>query len=140
MTSPLRAARAAFVFLTRIPVGGFPYSPAEWRWAPAYFPLVGAFVGALAGGVLEGLRPLGVTAAAYAALAVMLLVTGALHEDGLADTSDALGGGQQDRREGLCDPQGQPYRRIRRLRARRGRVVQGGRRSSRTRADGRWQG
>ena len=94
MTSPLRAARAAFVFLTRIPVGGFPYSPAEWRWAPAYFPLVGAFVGALAGGVLEGLRPLGVTAAAYAALAVMLLVTGALHEDGLADTSDALGGGQ----------------------------------------------
>jgi adenosylcobinamide-GDP ribazoletransferase len=94
MTSPLRAARAAFVFLTRIPVGGFPYEADEWRWAPACFPLVGAIVGAVAGGVFEALRPLGVTGAAYLALGTSMLVTGAFHEDGLADTSDALGGGR----------------------------------------------
>jgi adenosylcobinamide-GDP ribazoletransferase len=93
MTSPLRALRAAFVFLSRIPVGGFPYEPAEWRWAPAFFPVVGAVVGAITAGALSGLRPLGTLAAAYVALGISLLVTGAFHEDGLADTSDALGGG-----------------------------------------------
>ncbi len=93
MTSPLRAARAAFVFLTRIPLGGFPYTPDEWRWAPAYFPLVGAILGGVTGGVFRALQPLGASAAAYVALGVSLLLTGAFHEDGLADTSDALGGG-----------------------------------------------
>jgi adenosylcobinamide-GDP ribazoletransferase len=92
MTSPLRASRAAFVFLTRIPVGGFPYQPEEWRWASAFFPLVGATVGGIAACVLESLRPVGALGAAYLALGVSLLVTGAFHEDGLADTSDALGG------------------------------------------------
>jgi adenosylcobinamide-GDP ribazoletransferase len=93
MTSPLRAARAAFVFLTRIPLGGFPYTPDEWRWAPAYFPLVGALLGSVTGLVFQALRPLGAGGAAYLALGVSLLLTGAFHEDGLADTSDALGGG-----------------------------------------------
>jgi adenosylcobinamide-GDP ribazoletransferase len=93
MTSPLRALRAAFVFLTRVPVGGFPYEPAEWRWAPAFFPIVGAVVGAITAGALQALRPLGALAAALVALGTSLLVTGAFHEDGLADTADALGGG-----------------------------------------------
>jgi adenosylcobinamide-GDP ribazoletransferase len=93
MTSPLRAARAAFVFLTRIPVGGFPYAPDEWRWASAFFPLVGAVIGGLAAGVFGVLRPLGPLGAAYFAIGASLLATGAFHEDGLADTSDALGGG-----------------------------------------------
>ncbi len=92
MTSPLRALRAAFIFLTRIPVGGFPYSPDEWRWAPAFFPLVGAAIGALVALVFRALQPVGATAAAYLALGASLLLTGAFHEDGLADTSDALGG------------------------------------------------
>lgn len=92
MRSPFRATRAAVAFLTRVPVGGFPYAPEEWAWASAYFPLVGAFVGAIMGAVYEALRPLGGEAAAYVALGVSLLVTGAFHEDGLADTSDALGG------------------------------------------------
>ena len=94
MTSPLRASRAAFVFLTRIPVGGFPYVAEEWRWASAYFPLVGAVVGAFTSGVFHLLRPIGALAAAFLALGSSLLATGALHEDGLADTADALGGGQ----------------------------------------------
>lgn len=89
----VRAARAAFVFLTRVPVGGFPYSAEEWRWAPAYFPLVGLALGAALGGLDALLQPLGAFAAALGALALSLLATGAFHEDGLADTSDALGGG-----------------------------------------------
>jgi adenosylcobinamide-GDP ribazoletransferase len=81
------------VFLTRIPVGGFPYTPEEWGWAPAFFPVVGAVVGGTTGVVFDALQPLGATGAAYLALGASLLLTGAFHEDGLADTSDALGGG-----------------------------------------------
>jgi adenosylcobinamide-GDP ribazoletransferase len=90
--SPFRATRAAFVFLTRIPVGGFPYTDAEWRWAPAFFPIVGLTLGAALGGIDHALQPLGTLAAALATLAVSMFVTGAFHEDGLADTTDALGG------------------------------------------------
>jgi cobalamin 5'-phosphate synthase/cobalamin synthase len=58
----------------------------------ALFPLVGAGIGALTGLVAEGLaRPLPSLLAAALALAVALVVTGALHLDGLADTADALG-------------------------------------------------
>jgi adenosylcobinamide-GDP ribazoletransferase len=86
--------RAAFVFFTRIPVGGFPYRKEDYRWAAAHAPLVGIVIGVALGaverGLLVGLAPL---AAAALTLALSLLVTGAFHEDGLADTSDALGGG-----------------------------------------------
>lgn len=63
---------------------------AAWAW-----PLVGALIGALAGGALWlglalGLPPL---AAAAGALAVSLTLTGAFHEDGLADCADGFGGG-----------------------------------------------
>jgi adenosylcobinamide-GDP ribazoletransferase len=92
MISPLRAARAAVVFLTRVPAGGFPFSPEEWRWAPAYFPLVGAALGAVVGGLFRALQPLGEMGAGCLAIGASLLLTGAFHEDGLADTSDALGG------------------------------------------------
>jgi adenosylcobinamide-GDP ribazoletransferase len=83
--------RAAFVFLTRVPVGGFPYTDDEWRWAAAYFPFVGAAVGALAAAVDRELDPLGAFPAALGAIAASLIITGAFHEDGLADTCDALG-------------------------------------------------
>ncbi len=91
--APLRGLRAALVFLTRIPVGGFPYSDDEWRWAPAHFPLVGLALGGIAAAVDRLLLPLGQLAAALGAIAASLLLTGAFHEDGLADTCDALGGG-----------------------------------------------
>jgi adenosylcobinamide-GDP ribazoletransferase len=90
--SAVRGARAAFVFLTRIPVGGFPYSGDEWRWSVAHFPLVGALLGALLACVDRALLPLGELPAALGTVAASLLLTGAFHEDGLADTSDALGG------------------------------------------------
>jgi adenosylcobinamide-GDP ribazoletransferase len=88
---PARGLRAAFVFLTRLQVGGFPYTEDEWRWSSAYFPFVGGVVGALLGCVEEVLLPLGELAAAIGAIGASLLLTGAFHEDGLADTCDALG-------------------------------------------------
>ncbi|MDP9035380.1 MAG: adenosylcobinamide-GDP ribazoletransferase, partial [Myxococcota bacterium] len=90
----VRGARAAFVFFTRVPVGGFPYRPEEWRWAAAHAPLVGLVLGSALGALdCLLLRPLGGLPSAAIVLAVSLLLTGAFHEDGLADTSDALGGG-----------------------------------------------
>jgi adenosylcobinamide-GDP ribazoletransferase len=90
---PLRSARAAFVFLTRIPVGGFPYRPEDWAWSSAHFPLVGLVLG----GILAALqavftRGLDGLSAGFLVVGASLLITGAFHEDGLADTSDALGG------------------------------------------------
>jgi adenosylcobinamide-GDP ribazoletransferase len=88
----VRGLRAAMVFLTRVPVGGFPYRDAEWRWAAAWFPLVGGAVGAVAGGVAWLAAGAGAFVAGALAVIASLLVTGAFHEDGLADTADALGG------------------------------------------------
>jgi adenosylcobinamide-GDP ribazoletransferase len=102
----VQAALHAIGFLTRVPVPLGPVDPDEPpRLAPAvpWFPLVGALVGALAGGILTlvdllpGAGPSGVAAAL--ALAAGIVVTGALHEDGLADTADGLGvHGDRERR------------------------------------------
>jgi adenosylcobinamide-GDP ribazoletransferase len=89
--SPLRGVRAAFVFLTRVPVGGR-YVASDWTWATAHFPFVGAVLGAVTGLVYVALLPVGALGAAFLAMAVSMMLTGAFHEDGLADTSDALGG------------------------------------------------
>ena len=88
----LRGIRAAFVFLTRLPLGGFPYSVADWVWASAHFPLVGFALGAALGALDLLLQPLGPLAAAVLILGISMMLTGAFHEDGLADTADALGG------------------------------------------------
>jgi len=79
--APLRGLRAAFVFLTRVPVGGFPYTDDEWRWAAAHFPLVGALLGVVVGAVDHVLLPLGELAAALGAIGASLFLAGALHED-----------------------------------------------------------
>jgi adenosylcobinamide-GDP ribazoletransferase len=88
----VRSVRAAFAFMTRIPVGGFPYSPADWAWAPAHFPLVGLVIGGVTAAACQATQGLGAWVAATVAIAVSAWLTGALHEDGLADTFDALGG------------------------------------------------
>jgi adenosylcobinamide-GDP ribazoletransferase len=88
----VRSVRAAFAFFTRIPVGGFPFDDRELAWAPAHAPLVGAVIGAPLGALAVGLLPIGALASATIVVAASMLLTGALHEDGLADTSDALGG------------------------------------------------
>jgi adenosylcobinamide-GDP ribazoletransferase len=66
---------------------------ADLTAAAPWFPLVGLAVGGIAAGVraAAGLVMAGAPATVLA-LASAVLVTGALHEDGLADTADALGG------------------------------------------------
>ena len=84
-------------FLTRLPVRcalGGEGSLARAAWT---FPIVGALVGAFGalafwGAALVGLHPF---VAGVLAVAATLLVTGALHEDGLADTADGFGAGRK---------------------------------------------
>ena len=82
-------------FLTRLPAPRLSAFKPDWVTRSArWFPLVGQLVGAIAGVVFVGAAQLWPPAvAAVLALAAGLLVTGALHEDGLADTADGLFGG-----------------------------------------------
>ena len=86
---------AAAAFLTRLPV---PQGDAPPNLARAYraFPLVGAVIGAAIGAVDLLLLRVGLPAIAAAALALGAgaLLTGALHDDGLADVADGFGGGR----------------------------------------------
>ena len=82
--------------LTRLPVY-IGVSPEDFSIAEAsrFFPVVGALIGLIAGLVLwigSWFEFPSMVLALFALLA-MTLVTGALHEDGLADTFDGLGGG-----------------------------------------------
>ena len=97
MRTVRRGARAAFVFLTRVPVGGFPYSGEEWWWASGMSPFVGMVLGAVCAAAWVLAAPLGPWVAGMTVLVVSILLTGAFHEDGLADTADALGGAAHDR-------------------------------------------
>lgn len=89
-----RLLLTALQFLTRVPVPGWTgFAPQRLNRCVRHFPLVGACVGAIGAAVLvaaaAGWPPL--VAAVLAVMATAWL-TGAFHEDGLADTFDALGG------------------------------------------------
>ena len=89
--------RTAVTFLTRLPIPHPESAPlADFARAQRVFPLVGAAIGAAIGLVCLGMRVIGVPdlAAAALALGAGTLLTGALHEDGLADVADGFGGGR----------------------------------------------
>lgn len=92
-------AALALQFLTRLPVGGAGlYTPARWERMPRCFALAGLVIGLAAAGLLTGASLiLPGTVAVWSALAGVVLLTGGLHEDGLADSADGLGGGRGDR-------------------------------------------
>ncbi|HEY0297081.1 MAG TPA: adenosylcobinamide-GDP ribazoletransferase [Bordetella sp.] len=99
----LRHLLLALQFFTCIPLPGgvarwVGFSPAMQRASFAYFPLVGALVGVVGAGcflgVLRCLPAVGASAwiAAILGSAATAMLTGAFHEDGLADLADGLGG------------------------------------------------
>jgi adenosylcobinamide-GDP ribazoletransferase len=96
MANELRLFRIALQFLTQLPVGSFDICPPDWLARSAkYMPLVGVLVGAVAGASIIGSAlffpsPLPVVIG----LLIAVALTRALHEDGLADTVDAFGGGR----------------------------------------------
>jgi adenosylcobinamide-GDP ribazoletransferase len=94
---PVAELLAALRFLTRLPI---PFSrtvaPVPLAQAMRQFGFAGALIGMACGFALKGIGQLHLPVVMTAAFAVAfsLFITGALHEDGLADTIDGLGGGK----------------------------------------------
>jgi len=96
MTDLVDDARLALSFLTRLPVT-LHHAPADGAMARSMrlFPTIGCLIG-LAIGMFYALvhwvlPPL---PSAFLAVTAGILLTGALHEDGLADCADGFGGGR----------------------------------------------
>jgi adenosylcobinamide-GDP ribazoletransferase len=97
---------ACLRFYTRLPLPAFvreadPHAMPEFSRAAWTVPVVGALIGlvgalALAFSVNFGIAPL---PAATIAVGCLVLVTGAMHEDGLADLCDGFGGGTNPERK-----------------------------------------
>lgn len=93
---------SALLFLTRLPAGfllrGAP--PSDLARAVWAFPLIGMLVGAVSGLAYALLHHCGTPPglAALGSLATAILLTGGLHEDGLADLADAAGAMTRERR------------------------------------------
>ena len=99
----LRTFFLAVQFLTRLPVpDAHAYSPRRLAAAVRYYPLVGALIGGLCAAVFW-LAHLWLphSVAVLMAVATGLAATGALHEDGLADTFDGIGAAANDRDRAL---------------------------------------
>jgi len=96
-----RDLAVAGAFLTRLPFRpAAPVGMVDLSPAARTFPLIGLLVGGIAGGALwlgarVDLHPL---ACAFIGLAVGAWISGALHEDGLADFVDGLGGRDREHR------------------------------------------
>lgn len=85
----------AVQYFTRLPVpASVGHDPALLAAAIRYLPLVGVALGLLAAGVATAaLHVLPVRLAVLLSIVATIWVSGAFHEDGLADSADALGGG-----------------------------------------------
>jgi adenosylcobinamide-GDP ribazoletransferase len=105
----LRHYLLALQFFTRVPLGArvsgwVGYSPELMRAATAHWPGVGWLVGALAALGFATLRLLlpdvdgAALVAAVLSTGLTVLLTGALHEDGLSDVADGLGGSHEQAR------------------------------------------
>ncbi|AWN36385.1 adenosylcobinamide-GDP ribazoletransferase [Methylobacterium radiodurans] len=95
---------ACLRFYSRLPVPhlgpGDPYAAPDFTTVPRMLPVAGLILALPAAGALLAAWALGLGPflAAVLALAVSVVVTGALHEDGLADVADGFGGATRERR------------------------------------------
>jgi adenosylcobinamide-GDP ribazoletransferase len=95
----------ALRFYSRLPLPALPWEPdphalPDFQRVARVLPLAGVVLGilpalAMGAALVLGLGP---WLAATLAVAAMTLTTGALHEDGLADTADSFGGATRERR------------------------------------------
>jgi adenosylcobinamide-GDP ribazoletransferase len=91
---------AGVSFLTRVPMPGA-IGERDIAASIAWFPVVGALVGALSAAVYLGASQIwSPLVSALLAVGASIAVTGAFHEDGLGDTADAFGAASTGR-----DPQ-----------------------------------
>jgi len=95
LTKEWRYFLLAVGFFSRIPVPQHAdFDEAELNYAAKYFPLVGIMVGLCGAGAFECAAAfLPQTIAILISMATTIYITGAFHEDGLADSADGLGGG-----------------------------------------------
>jgi adenosylcobinamide-GDP ribazoletransferase len=103
----MKGLRAAVGLLTRVPVGHVGADQLDTSGSIAWLPVVGAVIGlVVAGGYVLLVEVLPGLAAAALAVTLGIVITGALHEDGLADTVDAFGagGGPEETLRILKDP------------------------------------
>ncbi len=103
----MRRLSVAASFLTRLRLTAAVEDATELPMAIPWFPVIGGLLGLALAGVYAGTRlVLPSFLAAGVAVGAGVLMTGALHEDGLADAADALGGGStgQDVLRILKDP------------------------------------
>jgi adenosylcobinamide-GDP ribazoletransferase len=93
-TLQVKGFPAAVSFLTRVRVREAVEGRGDLARSVPWFPVVGAVLGLGAAGAYAAARlALPSLVAATLAVCVAVFLTGAFHEDGLADTADALGGG-----------------------------------------------
>jgi len=95
LRNELRTLILSAQFMTRIPIPvGNAYSPERLGAAVRYYPLIGVLIGVLCASTYWGAQYVfPPVVAVILSFGMGLLLTGALHEDGLADTVDGVGGG-----------------------------------------------
>ncbi len=91
----IQAIFTALMFYTRIPCPKWiDHSETYLQLSRKYFPFIGWIVGGISGMVLWGATYfLSLEISVIISMIVSLILTGAFHEDGLADTLDGFGGG-----------------------------------------------
>ena len=94
-----RALALACAFLTRVPLPvAIPATPPRMAASLRYLPVVGALIGAVGAAVLLlAAQALPMAPGVLLSIAATCALTGALHEDGLADTLDGLGAASPER-------------------------------------------
>ena len=97
----LAEVQIAFMLLSRLPAGTLSGQAPELSQARWAFPIIGFVIGAIIALGYSGLSLIGLPPilASFLTIGLAIVATGALHEDGLADSADGMGGGHNKERK-----------------------------------------